>query len=252
MFTKNDVLKCMLLAVIGFIGLTASVCMCTLDVLGREAFIERVHARWVDLPWWVGATCTLVFFVFSVGLYIYVSTRPDAGFNHKSPWWKPTKKLGSQPAGGRAGNAPSVARHPPKKKAGKEKRVGKGTVRCPLCGQSGILSRRGLKYHCMAKHPEWEDFELIWKAADPSAGTPVSSTNGGAPLDLITPKAAALLWGCTPPNIYAKIKSGLLTSYTPLGMRYQHVSRSALVALKQNSVQSGRWKVKQVNNETQS
>lgn len=52
------------------------------------------------------------------------------------------------------------------------------------------------------------------------------------PKDLITPREAAQFWGCTAPNIYAKIKSGRITSYTKGDSPSKLVSRAEIEKIK--------------------
>lgn len=33
---------------------------------------------------------------------------------------------------------------------------------CPICGQPGMVSKRGMKRHCTIVHPEYNGFEKIW------------------------------------------------------------------------------------------
>lgn len=37
---------------------------------------------------------------------------------------------------------------------------------CPLCGTTGLKSKRGVKKHCDIAHKGYEDFEAIWKASE--------------------------------------------------------------------------------------
>jgi len=65
---------------------------------------------------------------------------------------------------------------------------------------------------------------------DDKAATPLT---GETPTDLMSPKEAAQFWGCTPPNIYQKIKTGKLTAYTQGDSPSKLVSRAAVEKLKQ-------------------
>lgn len=303
MFTKDELLRYSGFAIIGVIGFIASASMLTLDVLGREAFIMRVNVLWVDLPWWVGATCALVSLVFLLGLSICINTRPEEQKSKKlrtaTPRvkarklkdWRRLKNISVQEltrivnrcttkagvlrelgyaSSGTAyrqlelrikqlglefkpksslyvGNLAGLVPRKVKKKSTSTTQTGalKGLrlkLRCPLCGQTGIKSRRGLKKHCDIKHPGYVDFEALWKEVSRRSGLSIPQTSD-LPTDLITPKEAASLWGCTPPNIYAKIKKGRLTSYIPPDKQAQYVSRSELVTLKQNTVWANRWRV---------
>jgi len=56
---------------------------------------------------------------------------------------------------------------------------------------------------------------------------------GDSPTDLMSPKEAAQLWGCTAPNIYAKIKTGKLMAYTQGDSPAKRVSRAAIERLMQ-------------------
>lgn len=50
--------------------------------------------------------------------------------------------------------------------------------------------------------------------------------------DLVTVLEASKIWGCTPPNIYAKIKAGTLTVRTKDGVKGQWISREELDRVK--------------------
>jgi len=68
------------------------------------------------------------------------------------------------------------------------------------------------------------------------AKAPALSLESGTPTDLITAKAAASLWGCTAPNIYAKIKSGRLHSYTQGSSASKLVSRAEVIKIKHDTI----------------
>jgi len=50
---------------------------------------------------------------------------------------------------------------------------------CPVCGTTGLKSRRGLKKHCDIAHKGYEDFEAIWKASEKEFEARVPAGPGG-------------------------------------------------------------------------
>ena len=69
-------------------------------------------------------------------------------------------------------------------------------------------------------------------ASKPQAAPKVLALPSGTPSDLITTKEAALFWGCTPPNIYAKIKSGRIKAYVQSESTSKLVSRAEIERVK--------------------